>query len=377
MLSPIQIEAIKDKAVQIADPLTDFLLQDIARRISRAGQLTSTASYQVWRAQQLGLSQRQIKQWLRDNIKLSHRDIRKLLTQSARVGYDFDIKNLPYVQAVQFADNVVIMQTVSAAIEMAQSDFTNITQTLGMVDPFGNALPLQDVYRKTMDFAFEKVFTGATDYNTAIRQATANLAKYGVRTIDYKTGVHRSIEAATRLNIMGATGTMANEINAYNHDALGCNGWEISAHAACAPDHIPIQGRQYSDAEYQKLNESLVRHIGTLNCGHMAFPIILGVSSPQYTNDDLEKMQTDNKTGVDYQGKHYTTYQATQQQRALERSIRLQKRRVTLSEGTGDTEQQQISKTRLTLLNQEYRRFSKAAGLPMQNERNQVAGIAA
>ena len=45
---------------------------------------------------------------------------------------------------------------------------------------------------------------------------------------------------------------------------MGCEGWEISAHAASAPDHEPIQGLQYSDAEYTALNNSLVRRIGTL-----------------------------------------------------------------------------------------------------------------
>ena len=61
MLTPEQIAAFRDQALKITDPINDFLLADIARRISEAGQLTSTASYQVWRAQQMGMSQREIK----------------------------------------------------------------------------------------------------------------------------------------------------------------------------------------------------------------------------------------------------------------------------------------------------------------------------
>ena len=134
-----------------------------------------------------------------------------------------------------------------------------------------------------MDFAFKQVSTGATDYNTAIRQATKHLAEKGVRTIDYESGVHTSLEAAVRRNVMGGLGLMQEQITQANHDAFGCDGWEISAHANSAPDHEPIQGKQYSDAAYTALNNSLVRRIGTLNCGHAAFPIILGVSTPQYT----------------------------------------------------------------------------------------------
>ena len=375
MLTPEQITALRDAAEQISDPLNEYLIADIARRIAGAGQLTSTASYQIWRAQQLGMSQREIKKQLRDLMKVSHRDLRKLLTQSAEVGYDFDIKHLPQVQAVPFAQNASVQQMVDAAVKLAQSDFTNLTQTLGMVDPFGNALPLQEVYRKSMDYAFNQVYTGAADYQTAIRRATANLAKYGVRTINYESGVHTSLEAAVRRNVMGGLGLMQEQISQHNHDTLGANGWEISAHAASAPDHEPIQGKQYSDAAYQELNDSLVRRIGTLNCGHSASPIILGVSAPQYTTEELERFKNDNESGVDYEGRHYTTYEATQQQRELERAMRAQKRRFMVAKETGDADRQQSAKTRLALLQQEYRKFSKAADLPTQYERAEVAGF--
>jgi len=377
MLTPEQIDALRDRVIQLADPLTEYLLADIARRVAAAGQLTSTAAYQIWRAQQLGMSQREIKKNLKEILKVSDADIKKLLTQSAETGYNFDIKNLPTASAIPFADNLPVQQMVSAAVKLARDDFTNLTQTLGMVDPYGNAMPLQDVYRKTMDYAFDQVFTGATDYNTAVREATANIAKYGLRTIDYESGIHTSIEAATRRNIMGGIGLMSEQISQYNHDELGANGWEISAHAAPAPDHAPIQGRQYSDADYKTLNNGLLRRIGTLNCGHMAFPIILGISQPQYTKEQLDQFAASNADGIDYQGKHYMLYEATQRQRDLERSIRLQKRRLLVANASGDMEQAQTAKTRLTVLRDTYTRFSKIAGLPMQNERQEIFKLAA
>lgn len=198
--------------------------------------------------------------------------MRRLLTQSAEVGYDFDIKRLPYVQALPFEQNAALQQIVSAAVRLAQDDFTNLTQTLGMVGPNGAALPLRDAYRECMDYAFKQVSTGAADYNTAIRRATKNLADLGVRIIEYESGVHTSIEAATRRNIMGGLGLMMEQITQRNHDDLGADGWEISAHANSAPDHEPIQGRQYTDAEYEALNNSLRRRIGTLNLRARGIP---------------------------------------------------------------------------------------------------------
>lgn len=375
MLTPEQIAVYREQARQITDPINNFLLEDIARRISEAGQLTSTAAYQVWRGQQLGVSQRELKKRLRKLLKVSEEEIEQLLTQSAEVGYRFDLERLPHVQAVPFHQNAVLQQIVDAAVQLAQADFTNLTQTLGMVDPFGNVLPLQDAYRSCTDFAFKQVITGAADYNTAIRRATKNLADKGVRTIDYESGVHTSLEAAVRRNVMGGLGLMQEQITQHNHDELGCDGWEISAHANSAPDHEPIQGRQYSDAEYTALNNSLIRRIGTLNCGHAAFPIILGINSPQYTPEELEKFRGDNQKGVTVDGKHYTGYEATQMQRKLERSMRLQKRRILVDEATGDKDKLLTDQIRLQRLRQEYSRFSKAAGLRTEDERAQVAGF--
>lgn len=375
MLTAQQTAALRDAAYQITGPITEYLIQDIVRRVAEAGQLTSTAQYQVWRAQQLGLSQRQLKKELRRLLSLSHREIRRIMYQSAQSGYELDVSRFPQVQAVRFEQNAVLQRIVSAAVELAEADFTNLTQTLGMVDPYGSALPFQDAYRSCTDFAFKQVITGAASYTEAIRQATRNLAVKGVRVIDYESGVHTSLEAAVRRNIMGGLGLMQEQVSQTVHDQLGCDGWEITAHANSAPDHEPIQGRQYPDGAYQALNSSLVRRIGTLNCGHAAFPIILGVNRPQYTPEELEKFRTDNEQGVVVDGVHYTGYQAIQTQRKLERAIRARKRKVMVDEAAGDKEKLAQDKTKLTILRQRYVEFSKAAGLRTQYERTEVAGF--
>ena len=118
-----------------------------------------------------------------------------------------------------------------------------------------------------------------------------------------------------------------------------------------------------------------MRPIGTLNCGHAAFPILVGVSEPQYTPEELERFRADNETGVTVDGKHYTGYEAAQMQRKLERSIRAQKRRVLAAEASGDKEALTTAQIRLQRLRQEYGRFSKAAGLQTENERLHVAGV--
>lgn len=372
MLTPEQIRALSDLSQQAMEPVIDFLLGDIARRIAEAGQFTSSAAYQIWRAQALGLDRKRVEKELQKRLNVSKKELKKLLKQSAEVGYNFDMKGFG-TKAIPFTENYSIQQIISAALQLADEEFKNITQTLGMIDPFGKPLPLIDAYHSYCDYAFNQVVTGATDYNTAIRNAVKNLADKGIRTIDYESGVQTSLEAAVRRNIMGGLGLMQEQISQHNHDAFGANGWEISAHAASAPDHEPIQGKQYTDKEFETLNNSLTRRIGTLNCGHAAFPIILGVNEPQYTSEQLEQFKEDNKKGVTYNGKHYTSYEATQKQRAIERSIRRQKRRVLISESSGDKDVLLTSQIKLRRLNEEYGRYSRAVNLPTQRERLHVA----
>lgn len=102
---------------------------------------------------------------------------------------------------------------------------------------------------------------------------------------------------------------------------------------------------------------------------------MIGVSEPQYTDEELNQMREENAKGIGDQGRHYSTYEATQMQRKIERTIRKQKNRILVDEATGDAEKLQTDQIRLRRLNEEYKRFSKAADLPLQRERAQVAGF--
>lgn len=107
----------------------------------------------------------------------------------------------------------------------------------------------------------------------------------------------------------------------------------------------------------------------------MAFPIILGVNEPQYTPEQLQKFRDDNAKGITYAGRHYTGYEATQMQRRLERSIRKQKNRILTDEAAGDKDKLLQDQIKLQRLRQEYRLFSKAAGLRTEDERLYVSGF--
>ena len=116
MLKADEINALRDAAAELTQPITDYLIRDLAQRIAAAGQLTATAQYEVWKLQQLGMSQREVKKQLKKLLKVSNRELRRLLTQSAEAGYNYDMRSLPQVQAIPFHRNEIMQQIVSAAV---------------------------------------------------------------------------------------------------------------------------------------------------------------------------------------------------------------------------------------------------------------------
>lgn len=375
MLRPDQIEVLQEQATQLLDPVVEYLIREIAARVAQAGQLTATAQYQVWRAQQLGVSQYEIKRRVAKLLKISQNQAEQLFRQMAETGYRYDLERMPTRRGIPFKENTLLQQIVSASAQMAKDGLSNITQTMGFVGPDGRVEELTQAFIKACDFAFMQATTGATDPVNAVRKAVAGLRSKGIQFIDYESGKSYSVEAAVRRNVWSAAGMMQERLSQQVFDDIGADGWEISAHAASAPDHEPIQGKQYPADEYKRLNNSLVRRIGTLNCGHTASPIVLGISKPIYTKEQLEALRDENEKGIEYNGKHYTMYQATQKQRKIEREIRETKRRILIDEETKDSESLMNDRVKYQLLRQEYKRFNDASGLRPQYERAEMAGF--
>lgn len=115
-----------------------------------------------------------------------------------------------------------------------------------------------------------------------------------------------------------------------------------------------------------------VTGIGGANCRHSYWPFIEGVSERTYTDAELEAMKPENRPKIQFEGREYDDYQAMQKQRQIERAIRKQKRLKIAFEDAGLTGEAQSASIRLRRLNEKYRQFSKAAGLPEQRERMKV-----
>lgn len=355
-----KLEELRKRAAAIAEPIWETLLRDIVRRVRGAGGITSTAEYQIYRAEQLGLAEKAIKAAIAEQLKISDAAIDMLFEE---------LKD----ETVLFEENAELRQLVEAYGTVSKKASAADYEGLWVPGPDGKLYTVKEAYGKIMDFAWMQTATGTYDFQTAVREATKKLLERGLRVIPGKDGRSYRLEYAVRSYITNRMGEMFNAVNQMNYDAIGADGWEISAHPAPAPDHALYQGRQYSKEEYDRINNSLARKFGWWNCRHLVYPIRLGVSPRAYSDEQLQKYLDDNEKGVWYNGQHYTLSGARDRKRQLESLISQTKYDILAAEG----DEQLLKERQIRLQNQrrEYERFCRETGQEPENWRTMVAAF--
>ena len=273
-LTPEEIDGLRELILAVYGPVTEELLRDLCRCITAAGQISSGDEYKLLLAKSLAGADDVIADTLRRQTDLTDDAVEQLMRWAAE-------KTAP------LEENESLRNIAEAYVKVTRKEVANVLGQLAAADVDGRVYPIKDVYRRTMDYVFREVSSGAKTPEEAVRRATLRLWQRGIRTVDRSDGRTFSVEFMAQRAIMAKMGEMTTAINEKHHDDGGCDGWEISAHSASAPDHEPYQGRQYSDKEYKRLNSRLQRRIGTLSCKHIAWPIKLGVDSPQWTEEQL------------------------------------------------------------------------------------------
>jgi len=235
----------------------------------------------------------------------------------------------------------------------------------------------KEQYLRLVDQAIAEVATGQKDYGSALRHAMKQTADSGIRLVDYQSGYSRRLDSAMRQSVLDGVKDIAHEVSRRTGEEFGANGVEISAHNYCAMDHLPFQGKQFSHKQFDDVQNSLPRQFGQYNCRHTLYPVILGISTPSSTDEDLQEMAATSTEKRVFEGREYTGYEATQLQRRLETAIRASKDRAVMAKAAGDDLTRRVEQARINQLKDKYIDLSKKFGLPYASERMSVSGFRA
>lgn len=401
MKYPMTPEYLQDAPAYLISLYEDFeadVLNDLCRRLRLSGTVTESALNQIRVLQQQGQSFPYIEKRLRQLTNSSRKEIDRMFDEAIErnAAYYRGVIDKAVITAPQPEWEQALIQQTDAIRRQTQEEFRNMTQSMGFAIRDSGKVKFYGIaesYQRVLDKAFLKVSSGAFDYNSAIRDAVREFTDSGLQMVYYASGWHNRVDVASRRAIMTGITQVSGRYSEQAMEVLDTRYVETTAHTGArniqGPNgweaHTEWQGQWFywsKNGERDPLGKypDFVQKTGYgygsglcgWNCRHGFYAVVPGVNEPTYTAEQLKNIDPPPFT---YQGREYDAYAATQKQRQIETKMRELKRRLIGTEAAGDEKYYEANAIRLNRLSEEYKAFSKAAGLRTQPERARVQGF--
>lgn len=321
MLTEKDFFNIEKQANKIYADLELQIIEEIATRIANFGYANVVVLNNIRIAQEIGVLYEQIIQLVASYNNTSYEKIAEIFEEAGAETIKKD--DLIYKEAglnpVPIKRSRPIMQIVSATIEKTAGNLQNLCMT--------TANTAQTQFYNAINLAYMEVSTGVKSYTQSFIDALRKIGQQGA-VIEYPNGRKRSIESAVRTNILTGVNQTCGKMQEMRANEVGWDLMEITAHSGARPDHAKWQGKiislsgQRGYLSKRDIGYGEATGFKGINCRHDWYPYYKG-STRTYTQNELNKWKNEKVT---YNGKKYTKYDATQEQRKIERAIRQDKK---------------------------------------------------
>ena len=383
--SPPVLDAMPEELAELYRGLEDTLLMEICSRLKLRDELNEVTVQDIKALRAHGIDLKEIKKAIQKATGVSEQKLNKLLDDVVERNQQYYTNVIDLAHITQ-PETLVSIEDTWAIYQQTKRDLRNITRSMGfLVDNGRTMLPPAKAYQWALDAATLKVESGAISYGQAIKDAVKELASVGLRVVDYESGHRDHVDVAARRAVMTGVSQLCAKYTEQAAEYLETPYYEVSAHAGARDvpgrspwsSHKEWQGKVYSTRSgdiypniYSVCGLGAVDGLEGANCRHRRNIWVEGVSERTYTDEQLAHI--DDGLGCTFEGKTYTAYEATQEQRKVERTIRKLKREKAAYSAAGLTDEEQAVNIKLRRMNAKYKAFSKAAGLPEQRERMKV-----
>lgn len=397
MLDERLIDILIERIVNKIEEGNSYILGKIGESIKNIGALTPGKAQQLVQILKYGGNYDKIVEKLAEITQLNVTEIYKIFEEVAKNDYLFAKQFYDYrgIKYIPYEENLALQNQVKALARITANEYVNFSNTLAFTQRINGRVvytELSKTYQNVLDEAILSVAQGKSTFDEQMYHTIKQLGESGIRTVDYANGRSMRLDSAVRMNLKGALRNLHNEIQAEVGKEFGSDGVEISVHLNPAPDHAEVQGRQFSKQEFEKFQNDQYavdytgrqfppehdgkdrRSISEYNCYHYTFDIVLGVSKPNYSNEELQEILDNNEKGFELDGAHYTNYEGTQLQRQIETAIRKQKDIQMIAKESGNKELVADSQKNISALTKKYKELSIVSGLPTKADRLRVSG---
>lgn len=403
-----QLEALGERLVPLFQEFESGVIADIVRRLKKTGTLTESAEQMARSLRDKGFSPAAIHRQVMKAIR-ADKALQKAIEENTIAAKSAILKQIealraragPEIQsAVEEAGNTAFNndlsqwkgkgkpvkgsafeQLIKAMQTRADDEILNLTKSLGFRFPSGHMVHYQQAYSHSLNVALTKISTGAYSYQQALEEAVRDLARSGVRVVNFESGVTRQADTAVRNAMLTTSSQLAGQITMQNMAEADTNLVEVSKHWGARTgkghgNHAAWQGGIYcvegSDENHRNLQEATgypgdPRGLHGYNCRHSFYPFWEGISQPTQWPDEPPP--------VEINGKKYTYYEITQAQRRMEREIRAMKREEFGLREAGMNAKADAARGRYRGMIREYNEFSAAAGVSPKRARLRIATI--
>ena len=378
--------------------LEDEVIADIARRVKKTGRYTETAelmaksmveqgysaekiqaevmkmlradaAYKMAVAENAAAYKQEVQDIINQIVKEAKEAGNELVAEAGNMAWNNDL-SMWQEHGVDLKQPNSMSQLLTAFQAQTTGELKNLTRTMGFKNTVFGTTGIINAYQREMDLALLKVATGAFSYDQAVNDCVHRLAQSGLRSIDYESGRSYQLDTAARMCVRTGLSQLSGKIMEANLAQTGQDLVITSQHMGSRPEHVPWQNKVFSYSGKNKKYPDFFKETGYgtatglkgVNCAHDFYPFWEGAS---IIPDDLEE-----PAPVNINGKEYTYYQVSQQQRKMERDIRATKREIEAQRAIGgDTAELQ---SRLRKQTSDYKQFSAAAGVRTKNNRLRV-----
>ena len=403
MITEKQMELLTERLMDRVEKANTKFLKSIGYSIKEIKKMTSTQAQQLIQILKYGGNYEEIINKIAEYMDLNVEEVDAIFSNYAKKDQMFnkkfyEYKNIPFVK---YSENDALKRQTMALANITKQAMRNFTRSTAIGYSInGEFYSLRETYEKLLDEALLNVSQGKETFDSAMKNTLKEIGGSGLKTLDYESGRQIRLDSMVRMHLKDGLRTLHNENQELFGEEFGADGVEISVHMNPAPDHADIQGRQFSNKKengkpsdwerlqngervkdysgvYRQLEHSKnggYRPISEYNCYHYIFSIVLGANKPEYSDSQLQEIIDNNNKGFELDGKHYTNYEGTQMQRALERRIREQKDTQILAKASDNQELLAESQKKITQLTNKYKELSEKSGLPTKMERLRVNG---
>lgn len=397
MIDERLIDLLVERLVDRIEEGNSYTLRKIGESIKEIGALSPSKAQQLSQILKYGGNYDKIVEKLAQITELNVKDIYEIFEEVAKSDYRFAKQFYDYrgVKYIPYEENIALQQQVKALARITAGEYANFSNTLAFTKRVNGRVVYTDLartYQDTIDKAVLSIAQGKSTFQEQMYSTIKELGSSGIKRVDYASGRSVRLDSSVRQHLKGALRNLHNETQAVFGEEFGSDGVEISVHMNPAPDHEQVQGRQFSKEEFNKFqnDQDAVDYTGKLftkeheghdrrsiseyNCYHYTFDIVLGVSKPEYSKEELQEIIDNNNKGFELDGEHYTNYEGTQMQRKLETEIRKQKDIQIIAKASGNKELVEESQIKITQLTRKYKQLSDVSDLPTKMERMRVSG---